>query len=665
MATVDLTLTEREEKKIHRPDEDWPDDFALKVVVQDYQSSSNYLVNSHHPRWRDSDELYHAWGEKKLWEGTRIPRANIPVFLVFKQVESLMPRFMDLFADYPWADAEAYPGTTAEQARQHRDLALFQFDQAQGKAACRRAFKSALIRGNGFIEVGYEHLVTRRKRYLPQWVPTIRGLMPTPEGIVPIPGPPQRRIQEVNDVETINRPYLKYLSLWDCYPDPNIESPILQEGRFFIKRALVTLDYLEKLRQQPKDEGFNIPPRQELLELLLKRHSTQGDESKRSADAILGVDRSPMNDTSADPGSKKLEILNYTTADRNVWALEREHVIYNWPNRYGQINYFNAFYTDVLDACYSLSVADVIEGDQRLQRSLIEARLNELSLGIHRQVNKKRGTATPAYQQRRRPGGVREMENPREDWIELDVANITQQAFMEVAASDLRSQQTTSVTDQAGYGTAPSGGNAATRTATGSTIQAGAAKGRHGYTVETTESEFMEPILNFMAEMNSLFLDPETKIQFLGQQGEQTIEDPTQIINSRVKFRLHASARIRAKAGLSQALPLIFQSVLNPEAMAQMRQSGKKLNWQAIMDMIADGADFRPRSELWLDMSPQEMEMLNQPPPEEVLRMQMQRERLQSADGNAEKKGMYDLIKEIVKQEMQARNAPEPKSAGV
>lgn len=662
MATTDIILTDREERTIHRPEQDWSDDFALKVALQDFTAAANYRSQSHEERWRDSDSLYYDYQKQKVWEGTRIPRANIPVHVVFKQVESLMPRFMDIFGDYPWADAEAYPGTSAEAARQHRDLVLYQFDETKGRKECRRAFKSGLIRGNGILEAGWEHIVRTRKRFIPEWRQTVAARIPTPQGVVAMPGPRVREVRAVQEVENINRPYLRYVSLFDFYCDPNIESPCVQEGRFAIKRSLVTLDYLKTLRAQPEDEGFQIPGDEELRALLLKRSSTQGDQSKREADSMHGIYRDPAGDTTADPGGKKLEVLSYVTADKMVWVLGREHVIYNRPNQYGQINSFNAFYTDVLDAFYGQSVADIAEGDHRLQRSLIEARVDDLSLNIHRQRYKKRGSNIPAYQLRRRPGSTIEMENPETDLKLEDIKPVTQEAFMEVAASDLRVQQVLGVTDQAVLGTAPSSGNAATRTATGSSIMAGAVGKRHSYTVETLEDEVMGPILLFFSDMNRIFLDPETKVQWLSN-GKEDSAEAFDIMNAQIRqYKLHAGSRAKAK-GLLQVLPNLLQTLLNPALIDSFRQEGKTVNFKEVYNLIADAADYRPREGLLRDLTPEEMQTQNQPPPEEMIRAQMQRERIQSADKNAEVKGIFELIKTWIQEETKKATAAKKSEA--
>jgi hypothetical protein len=95
--------------------------------------------------------------------------------------------------------------------------------------------------------------------------------------------------------------------------------------------------------------------------------------------------------------------------------LNRDWVFYNKLNRYGKINYWSIHYADVLDRWHALAISDVAEGEQRLQQSITNARIDELALSIHRPMVKRRGVTIPAYQLKVRPGVVIETEVPEGD----------------------------------------------------------------------------------------------------------------------------------------------------------------------------------------------------------------------------------------------------------
>jgi hypothetical protein len=92
------------------------------------------------------------------------------------------------------------------------------------------------------------------------------------------------------------------------------------------------------------------------------------------------------------------------------------------------------------------------------------------------------------------PGKVIELESP-EDFQKLEWPNITQNAYMEVSASEQRNQKTTGLTDTASFGVGSAGGNSANRTATGVNSQVQAAGKRIAGIVNNLDSCFIEPLV--------------------------------------------------------------------------------------------------------------------------------------------------------------------------
>src|SRR5215831_10752639 len=157
---------------VYMPGQQWSDQWALDHVVADYNLAEQYRTLNHDWRFRNSDELYLAWMVQKYWEGTRIPRSNLGIYVAFQQVESLLPKAVStLFADgEKWFDTVAEPGTSQDEATAVRDLLLYQLradhrrPQDGVREVFRRILKEACIYGNGVAEVGYKHLVQDRRK---------------------------------------------------------------------------------------------------------------------------------------------------------------------------------------------------------------------------------------------------------------------------------------------------------------------------------------------------------------------------------------------------------------------------------------------------------------------------------------------------------------------
>jgi hypothetical protein len=556
-----------------------------------------------------------------------------------------------LFADAPgWFFADALPGTDAEDARLVRELMIEQMRQSRIREVFRRAFKSAFLYGNGIIELGMLYQETDRPFFRVDFIPQTRRVrLPFLGGItVNLPtGEKKRRITEETRQEIINRPFAKSVSLKDFYVDPNCPSPRVQDSRFAHKRAFMTVDELDRLRDQP---GFKIPPKLQLILMAEKKLTTEGDRTKESTEDIRGNIWNSAQDTSVDPGSKRIEVLGYWTKERHVWVLNREHTAYNIPNPVGIIPFFDVFYTDVLDRFYGLAVTDIAEPDQRLMQGIINARIDELALSIHRGIIKRRGMSIPAYQRRRYPGRILEIDGkPGEDIVQEEVQNITQQAFLEVDLAERRVARSTGVTDLAVLGT-PGGrfGNAASRTATGVNTQAQASASRHGYLIENNEDTVVEPMLDLWHKFNTLFLDPDQVQEIVATNKDILQIEPVRVKNARVRFAMRASSKLQARAGLLQALPVIFGTILNPTLLELLaRQQGKTVNVEELQNMVLDATNYRPKKGLFRDLTQEEQQQMNQQPPEEQTRMQMQRERLQ-AQGTMQREKLDADLEQLV-----------------
>ena len=166
--TTALTpLTEKQEATIYSPEQEWSDDFALKIAVQDFNAAEVFRNQNHDWRWRTHFSLYEGYCEQKMWEGTRIPRSSLPIYLCFEQVESMLPKILSaIFSDQPWFQADPGPGTTAAEAREVRDLLLTQMDQTGVREVFRRWIKSGLIHGNGIMGLSWLQRDKKIKKYV-------------------------------------------------------------------------------------------------------------------------------------------------------------------------------------------------------------------------------------------------------------------------------------------------------------------------------------------------------------------------------------------------------------------------------------------------------------------------------------------------------------------
>lgn len=606
-------LTDQQERRVYDPTEMWSDDFAVKVAVQDFHAAEQYRTQNCDWRWRTANELYLAWVQQKYWEGTKMPRASIGVYVAFEQIESMLPKLLSaIFSDNPWFQADPVGQTTPQEAAMWRDTILDQMDRTRVREIFRRCIKSGLLFGNGIMKLSWTLKECEYLKWVPQMRPKVELDMLT--GRPRLTGY-ERVLNKSTYTEIENRPELEYVALTDFYIDPNCPSPQPRDSRYRIRRKLVTVEDLSLLRET---KPFKIPSDDQLLAWATYKPSTQADATKSTEELFRMGAWYPINDQTVDPGGKRIEVLEYETDDRVVWVANRQKALLNVPN-YPEVkcSYYDTFYADVLDRFYAMGVCDVVEGEQRLQQALLNGRLDELALALHRPMVKRLGVKMPTYAMRARPGQIWEAEKPKEDFQFLDIPDITANAYIEAQASQLRVQKNTGQADLYATGVPSSGGNSASRTATGIGAQVQASGSRIQYLVENLEDTFIEPMLNDVVKLNQMFPPigtPQAEVLAL----------------SKVQLSMRASAKMQARMGLLQTFPLIMQTLGNPAFIQELAINGETPNWSELMRVLSEMTGYKNRAELIRKLSPEEIQQRQQQQQSpDMIRMQMQRERIQ------------------------------------
>ena len=654
VAPIPDPLPQNQQTKILTADDKWSYDYARRVVRSDFAYAEAYRTHAHDWRYRNASELYLAWAGQRYWDGTRVPRSSLGIYVVFEQVESMLPKIVAAITDPEAYEFYAQRSDQADHALAWKRLVLGQLSEIGFREHIRRALKSSLVYGNGILETGFEDYYNETVQFSRSH--TVGRMLTFPHpllGNIPIPTDTQENYSRATHKDKKKRPYLRYTSLIDSYVDPNCEGTTLQDPTcgYYIKRVYMRAEQLKALKS---NKDFDIPDDATLAQYSKAKTTANQDVTKLSAELFRYNMWNPAMDYSGDPSQKRIEVIEYTTKDRKVWLLNREHPAYNKPNRYGKINFWSFSYADVLDRWHSLAISDVAEGEQRLQQSIINARVDELALSIHRPMVKRRGVTIPAYQLKVRPGVVIETETPDGDIKQLEVQNITQQAFVEVAASESRVQGITGVTDVAATG-APSSGNSANRTATGVNTQSSATQDRMRYYIENAESTVIEPILNEWILLDKKFLDVKEAAHWLKTDPDFKNLDPLDVMNCVVYAECMGSTKIAARMGFLQILPNLAQTWLNPEMLQLLAQQQKKtIDAEEFMRMSMDAINYSPRNPLIVDLSPQQIQAMQQPPPAERLKGQIAMQQDQTNRDIHNKQNITKFLTQFLKEAFKA-----------
>lgn len=612
------------EEAVFAPDA-WDDDLALAIVIADFDRASQHRQQNFDLKWDDHDRLLHANVTQRVWEGTNTPRSSLGVKLVWQQIESLLPAEMTaLFqsTDGIFFDTFPRPGTQIEQAIATRELIAAQLDDLDYWKTCEQVLRSKNLYGTGIKKLGWFRQDKDREFWSDEIVPIMGQKMGTPFFIGT-----KRQFKRRKKKEQINRPEVIYTSLRDFYIDPSHKKPYIEGAQFVIHRAFWTMD--EIVWAGKNDPSYSMPSEDDLI-LMVKHGATPAsaaaDTSKqRSAQEADIRERYPLNST-ADPAKAKFEILEYWTSDRLVTVLNRKRVIRNISNPYMFIPFISVNYTDVVDQFYGKGIAEIIGDEQRLMQGIVNSHVDEVSLNIHGALVIESGSVLNKGQLRRRPGQV--IEATRRDAVgPLETSPVTQDAFIALQQAQIRAQQYTGVTDIVSMG-APSVQTSATRTAKGVSTIANAAFSRIQHIVNRDENSMIVPMLDRLVELNQRFLDPRTEIQILGKTVPGIISiNPLLVTNGEFRFELRAASRMTAKQTMQQNLPFLLQNILNPGFIQAMATYQQKPNTKAIMRDTMEALGFRNRNDWFIPMSPQDIQMSQQPNNVQIIKEQIKSER--------------------------------------
>lgn len=630
----------------------WDDALALQVVINDFSRAEQHRSQNFDRRWDENDNLYHANVPQRVWEGTSVPRSSIGVKLVWQQLESLLPRALEaLFnsQDGIYFDCFPYPGTTPDQGRACRYLLASQLEETNFREAARLTLKSAGLHGTGIVKFGWLRQEREREIWQDALVPRLVNV-----GGVQVALGFDRRFGRQKYKEQINRPFVEYVSVRDFYIDPSHKRSQVEGAKFVAHRAMITMDDLLAMGDDP---SYKIPAKEELIRLVVEKAGparAAADSSKQMAAMEAGILESYPTLGSTDPAKYPFEVIEYWTAGRLVTILDRKRVIRNIPNPYGFIPFLSIVYTDVLDQFYGKGLADILEGEQRVQQGIINARLDELALIIHGQLVYQEGAVVSKHQLRPRPGGaIGVTGDVRAALQALPRQPVAGEAFAEVAQSQARAQQYTGITDVVVQG-APSAPTSATRTATGIGVLARAAFSRIEYLVENVGNLLIVPLLGRLMQLNQRFLDPAQALQVLGPFAQAIAIDPLAVTNALVRFEMRAASRMVARAAMQQSLPFVLQVVLNPALIEAMGSEGLVPNLKAIVDDTLDVLGWRTRESWFRQLSEEEMAARRQPEmTPEVLKFMKEQMRVKAKGEQQSQQQTVDIFKTILERALE------------
>ena len=568
---------------------------ALALVNQTFYRYQSWRASNHDRRWTVSDSLYFGSVPQKLWPGTSVPRAALGIPIAFEQVDLAVSIMMQQIfgTGKDWFQVAADPGTEPLSLEQQQRDMLRQIRMQEAKN----------------IEAHFRYLFRHSKNTYGH------------SARIEIEDATQSVAQYGNGVimtswdGVMKRPQLEWVDLRDLYIDPHCPSSNLQEARSIIHVRRMTVDQIDSMRE---DTRFKIPDREVLIGMSQNILQHQGDRTVQSAEAKRRVDYQPgTSDQVPLPSDNLIEVLVYVSRSRICWVLNRESVIYNDKNPYGVINYFMAPCYKVLKRAFAMSIAEVNEGNQLMSQGLMSGHLDEVNLTLFPPRSAKRGPVRTPSSLRWGPGTLNEYGDPKNDVVVHQPVGATTNIDRTLAWLESSAERRTGLNST--LAGSPRGSNLF-RTTAG--VQVASRPTRLSRVLQHIEDYILVPSLYFCYMLIRYHADPQDQLPGVDAQGEFT-QVSASSFQAPVHFSMHAASDMLRREELAQAVPMLAQTLLAPQAQAQLTRIGKTVDFEAFLEMVQDATGTRHRYNLVRPLNQQEQQALQQPDPKTVAETQM------------------------------------------
>ena len=593
----------------------WGDEASLALVVQDTQRAEaeenrrQFILG-----WVEARTLYSSVFTPRYWPGTQSEAASINFFTVACAVNGIDPQVLaGLFYENPPFMIQERSGTSAQAARAVSALLQYQLEDINYREELRLGVMNCLLFGTAMFQEGWEKFTRERK--------IIKRKSPAVVIKSTIPGAPDTKIggdelEEEVIKEVVDRPTFEHIvNLREVLVDPGLNVPDIRKAKYVIRRRYMTYDDLDKLRDR---DGYNIPPRAELLALFMPpQEPVEANVSEEGGRNPLWDARAEprWDNTTADPFQKPLEVLERWDNKTYIVVLQKKLVIYNDENIYGKIPFLSIGWWDIPGAFWSLGLGRTIGTEQRLQTGVTNLLLDNASMNLNLPLVRVRGKSIPTQSIRIGPGKIIEVDN------QGDLTPLMRSAAVPEAGELLAMSQgrvdTVSGNNPLSSGIAGASGhsNMARSSAGAQGLMQGAANLISDF-VDKLASQVIVPFLYDLQEMDQSMLpysqlnyimSEELKHEYVADGG-----DILDILNAKVKFTILAGSKMQTRRNMAQALPMMTQFLANPALIASLSVEGKKINVDELIRVWFEMAEMKNMKDMIVPMTPEDLQRQQQ-----------------------------------------------------
>ena len=598
-------------------DPKYTDEAALSIVVQDYNSSVQWLnTNQWTLHWRENAILYQSPRTQAVFEGSGVSRSNISRFDVARQVNSLSPAIAGaVFSEPTPFEIRNNPNTHSNTARAWKELLSTLLTLCNFKQTASDGIDGMVNQGTVIFKIGWEEYEEIEVRWVPKQAP-VEKTMPL-GNVIQLFADKADEFERVEKVIVKKRPTFEKCALGKIFPNPKWDKP----NRIDLAGWVVYEDYLNyedltRLRQNP---DYDIPDDETLRRIFM------GDYEQTEGQNILADALNPGNtlihqperddsDTyENDPLEQPMQILERWSEGKVMVILQKKVVIRNQKNPVRRIPYLSANFWNIEDAGWGMGVGRVSGADQRLNQGLTCAAADILAFATNPEYAILRGANVPTQEQRRRLGGIRVVDGPDAGKAIALVPQpqVPPDVWRAIQASVQASEQATGADAAAVQGSLPGQGSSIGRSSRGAGMIQAASQGRLQAPVERFVEGVVLPFMDFLWDTGKeQYTISEIRMMLGDAMAEALQLDWSNFMNSKLKFDNLAGSRLAARARMAQSLPFLLEILGNQALIGQLTQTGWKVNALEVVNMVLQVSEWKNQEDLIVKMDDEEVKAL-------------------------------------------------------
>ena len=598
-------------------DPKYTDEAVLSIVVQDYNSSVEWLQkNLWTLHWRENAILYQSPRTSAVFEGGNVSRSNISRFDVARQVNSLSPAIAAaVFSEPTPFEIRNNPNTHSSTARAWKELLSIYLNLCSFKSTASDGIDGMVNQGTVIFKIGWEEYEEIEVRWIAKQAPIEKTL---PLGnVIQLFADKADEFERQEKVVVKKRPTFEKCALGKVFPNPKWDKP----NRIDLAGWVVYEDYLNyedltRLRQNP---DYDIPSDEELRRIFMEDYEqTEGqnivaDTLNPGSSLIHQAEREDSSTYENDPLEQPMQILERWSEGKVMATLQKKVVIRNQKNPVRRVPFLSANFWNIEDSGWGMGVGRVAGADQRLNQGLTCAAADILAFATNPEYAILRGANVPTQEQRRRLGGIRLVDGPDAGKAIALVPQpqVPPDVWRAIQASVQSSENATGADQAAVQGSLPGQRSSIGRSAQGAGMIQAASQGRLQAPVERFVEGVVLPFIEFLWDTGKeQFTISEIRMLLGESMTEQLKVDWTNFMNSKLKFDNLAGSRLSARARMSQALPFLLETLGNQALIGQLTQTGWKVNALEVVSMILQVSEWKNQQDLIVKMNDEEVKAL-------------------------------------------------------